>query len=79
MLSSEGTRTGGNSLQVSHGLVNVMPGSLSSTLASVITVRDELELGITAGTHSEMVPTVQRGSVPFCGYSCGTQALSLQV
>jgi hypothetical protein len=57
--------TGGNSVQVSDGLFNVMLGSISNTLASAIEGHDELYLGITVGTDSEMVPRVQLGSVPF--------------
>lgn len=57
--------TGGNSVQVSDGLFNVMLGSLNPTLASVIDGHDALFLGITVGTDSEMVPRVQLGSVPF--------------
>lgn len=57
--------TGGNSVQVSDGLFNVMLGSINNTLASTIQGYDELYLGITVGTDSEMVPRVQLGSVPF--------------
>jgi hypothetical protein len=57
--------TGGNSVQVSDGLFNVMLGSINNTLASAIEGHDELYLGITVGTDSEMTPRVQLGSVPF--------------
>lgn len=57
--------TGGNSVQVSDGLFNVMLGSTNNTLAAAIDGHDELYLGITVGTDSEMVPRVQLGSVPF--------------
>jgi hypothetical protein len=57
--------TGGNSVQVSDGLFNVMLGSINTTLASAIAGHDELYLGITVGTDTEMVPRVQLGSVPF--------------
>jgi hypothetical protein len=57
--------TGGNSVAVSDGLFNVMLGSINTTLASAIEGHDELYLGITVGTDSEMVPRVQLGSVPF--------------
>lgn len=61
--------TGGNSVQVSDGLFNVMLGSINNTLASAIEGHDELYLGITVGTDSEMVPRVQLGSVPFAMYA----------
>ncbi|MBU0494699.1 MAG: hypothetical protein KKA73_28860 [Chloroflexi bacterium] len=57
--------TGANSVDVSDGLFNVMLGSIDSTLASAIEGQDELYLGITVGTDSEMTPRVQLGSVPF--------------
>jgi hypothetical protein len=57
--------TGGNSVQISDGLFNVMLGSINNTLASAIEGHDELYLGITVGTDSEMTPRVQLGSVPF--------------
>jgi hypothetical protein len=57
--------TGGNAVSVSDGLFNVMLGSLNNGLASVIQTYDELYLGITVGTDSEMSPRVQLGSVPF--------------
>lgn len=57
--------TGGNSVQISDGLFNVMLGSLDPTLASAIEGFNELYLGITVGTDSEMSPRVQLGSVPF--------------
>jgi hypothetical protein len=57
--------TGANAVDVSDGLFNVMLGSIDNTLASSIEGYDELYLGITVGTDSEMVPRVQLGSVPF--------------
>jgi len=57
--------TGGNAVDVSDGLFNVMLGSIDNTLASAIEGYDELYLGITVGTDSEMEPRVQLGSVPF--------------
>ena len=57
--------TGANSVDVSDGLFNVMLGSIDNTLCSAIEGHDELYLGITVGTDSEMVPRVQLGSVPF--------------
>lgn len=57
--------TGGNSVQVSDGLFNVMLGSLNPTLESAIDGREALFLGIMVGTDSEMIPRVQLGSVPF--------------
>ena len=57
--------TGGNAVDVSDGLFNVMLGSIDNTLASAIEGQDELYLGITVGTDSEMEPRVQLGSVPF--------------
>jgi hypothetical protein len=57
--------TGANAVDVSDGLFNVMLGSIDNTLASAIEGHDELYLGITVGTDSEMVPRVQLGSVPF--------------
>ena len=57
--------TGGNAVDVSDGLFNVMLGSMDNTLASAIQGYDELYLGITVGTDSEMSPRVQLGSVPF--------------
>jgi hypothetical protein len=61
--------TGGNSVQVSDGLFNVMLGSIDNTLAAAIEGHDELYLGITVGTDSEMAPRVQLGSVPFSMYA----------
>jgi hypothetical protein len=57
--------TGSNAVDVSDGLFNVMLGSIDNTLASAIGGQDELYLGITVGTDSEMDPRVQLGSVPF--------------
>ena len=53
------------SMQLSDGLVNVMLGSINKTLPSVIAGHDEVYLGITVGTDSEMSPRVPLGSVPF--------------
>jgi len=54
-----------NSVSVSDGLFNVMLGSINTGLAAAIEGHDELYLGITVGTDTEMVPRVQLGSVPF--------------
>lgn len=64
--------TGANSVQVSDGLFNVMLGSLTPIPQTVITGNNNLFLGITVGTDSEMSPRVQLGSVPFA-----TQALTM--
>lgn len=64
--------TGANSVQVSDGLFNVMLGSLTPIPQAVITGNNNLFLGITVGTDSEMSPRVQLGSVPFA-----TQALTV--
>jgi hypothetical protein len=61
--------TGANSVNVSDGLFSVMLGSINTGLASVIQGHDELYLGITVGTDSEMEPRVQLGSVPFSIWS----------
>lgn len=59
--------TGGNSVNVSDGLFSVMLGSINTQtpLASVVQGNDQLYLGITVGTDTEMAPRVQLGSVPF--------------
>jgi hypothetical protein len=57
--------TGGNAVDVSDGLFNVMLGSIATGLEAAIEGYDELYLGITVGTDSEMDPRVQLGSVPF--------------
>jgi len=57
--------TGGNSVQVSDGLFNVMLGSIDNTLTSAIAGHNELYLGITVGTDGEMSPRAQLGSVPY--------------
>jgi hypothetical protein len=57
--------TGSNAVEVSDGLFNVMLGSINNTLAESIEGHDELYLGITVNTDSEMQPRVQLGSVPF--------------
>ncbi|MBN1318752.1 MAG: hypothetical protein JXA42_24945 [Anaerolineales bacterium] len=56
---------GDQQVEVSGGLFNVMLGSIDDTIASSIAGYDELYLGITVGSDSEMVPRVQLGSVPF--------------
>ena len=53
------------SMQLSNGLVNVMLGTINNTLASTIEGYDELYLGVTVGTDSELSPRVPLGSVPF--------------
>lgn len=57
--------TGGNAVQISDGLFNVMLGSLDPSLATAIVDQNELYLGITVDTDNEMMPRVQLGSVPF--------------
>lgn len=57
--------TGGNSVSVSDGLFSVLLGSLEPGIATVVQSHDELYLGVTVGTDSEMSPRVQLGSVPF--------------
>ena len=57
--------TGGDEVEVSDGLFNVMLGSINNTLAESVEGHDELYLGITVNTDSEMEPRVQLGSVPF--------------
>jgi microcystin-dependent protein len=57
--------TGGNSVQVSDGLFNVMLGSINPALVSAIQGQEELYLGITVDTDTEMMPRIQLGSVPF--------------
>ena len=64
--------TGSNSVQVSDGLFNVILGSLTPIAPTVITGNNNLFLGVTVGTDSEMSPRVQLGSVPFA-----TQALTV--
>ena len=61
--------TGGNAVNVSDGLFSVMLGSLNPTLVDAVQGHDELYLGITVGTDSEMEPRVQLGSVPFSVWS----------
>jgi hypothetical protein len=61
--------TGGNSVDVSDGLFSVMLGSINADLASVVQGNNNLYLGITVGTDSEMTPRVQLGSVPFSIWS----------
>lgn len=48
--------TGANSVQVSDGLFNVMLGSVTPIPQTVITGNNNLFLGITVGTDSEMTP-----------------------
>jgi hypothetical protein len=57
--------TGGNSVQISDGLFNVMLGSMNTSLVSAIQGNNELYLGITVGSDTEMSPRIQLGSVPF--------------
>lgn len=57
--------TGGNAVQVSDGLFNVMLGSLNTDLTAIVQGETQLYLGITVDTDSEMLPRVQLGSVPF--------------
>jgi hypothetical protein len=57
--------TGANAVNVSDGLFSVMLGSMGTGLADVVQAHDELYLGVTIGTDSEMEPRVQLGSVPF--------------
>ncbi len=57
--------TGASAVNISDGLFNVMLGSIDNTLAASIDGYDELYLGITVDTDSEMIPRVQLGSVPF--------------
>ena len=54
------------SVQVTGGLFNVMLGSLIPIPQSVVS-NNNLWLGITVGSDSEMTPRVQLGSVPFSG------------
>ncbi len=56
--------TGGNSVNVSDGLFSVMLGSINTGLVSVVQGNDQLYLGITVGTDTEMAPRVQLGSAP---------------
>jgi microcystin-dependent protein len=57
--------TGGNAIQVSDGLFNVMLGSIETGLVAAIQDHEELYLGITIDTDSEMLPRIQLGSVPY--------------
>ncbi len=57
--------TGGNAVDVSDGLFHVLLGTLNSTHSTVIENNNQLYLGITVGTDSEMQPRVQLGSAPF--------------
>lgn len=52
-------------MSVNDGLFNVMLGSIAAGLPEAIQGHDELYLGITVGTDTEMVPRVQLGTVPF--------------
>ncbi len=61
--------TGANSVDVSDGLFSVMLGSINTGLPAVVQGNNNLYLGITVGTDSEMVPRVQLGSVPFSIWS----------
>jgi hypothetical protein len=71
--------TGGNAVDISDGLFNVMLGSINSTLASAIAGRNELYLGITVGTDSEMAPRVQLGSVPFSMQAMTVNGMKIEV
>ena len=57
--------TGGNAVDVTDGLFHVMLGSLNNTLSTIIENNNQLYLGITVGTDSEMQPRVQLGSSPY--------------
>lgn len=57
--------TGGNAVDVTDGLFHVLLGSLNNTLSTVVASNNQLYLGITVGTDSEMLPRVQLGSTPF--------------
>ncbi len=57
--------TGANSVDVSDGLFSVMLGSINTGLTAVVQGNNNLYLGITVGTDSEMVPRVQLGGVPY--------------
>jgi len=61
--------TGANSVDVSDGLFSVMLGSINTGLTAVVQGNNNLYLGITVGTDSEMTPRVQLGSVPFSIWS----------
>jgi hypothetical protein len=65
--------TGGNSVQVSDGLFNVMLGSINANLVAAIQGKNELYLGVTVGTDTEMTPRVQLGSVPFAVHALTAQ------
>jgi hypothetical protein len=71
--------TGANAVDVSDGLFNVMLGSIDNTLASAIEGYDELYLGITVGTDSEMAPRVQLGSVPFSMQAMTVNGMKIEV
>jgi hypothetical protein len=59
------TWSGGNAVQVSDGLFNVLLGSITSISQSVIEDNATLWLGIKVGTDTEMIPRVQLGAVPY--------------
>jgi hypothetical protein len=59
------TWTGETSINVVDGLFNVMLGTYTPGLASVIQSHTELYLGITVGSDNEMSPRVQLGSAPY--------------
>ena len=61
--------TGANSVDVSDGLFSVMLGSINTGLTAVVQGNNDLYLGITVGTDTEMTPRVQLGSVPFSIWS----------
>ncbi len=57
--------TGGNAVDVTDGLFHVLLGSLNNTLSTVVASNNQLYLGFTVGTDSEMQPRVQLGSTPY--------------
>lgn len=57
--------TGVNAVDVTDGLFHVMLGSINNSLSTVIENNDQLFLGITIGTDSEMQPRIQLGAVPY--------------
>jgi len=59
------TWSGGNTVQVTDGLFNVLLGSLTPVPQSVITGNNTLWLGVKVGADAEMTPRAQVGSVPF--------------
>ncbi|MCI0732059.1 MAG: hypothetical protein L0332_35785 [Chloroflexi bacterium] len=57
--------SGGNAVQVSDGLFNVLLGSFVPIPPSVFTDNATLWLGLKVGADNEMLPRIQLGSVPF--------------